>query len=353
VFRAAVAICLLASNPSKTGRELGMTRLLVAGGQQRSLRPLTAAEDWYAYQRGMILEIDTDSAEVRLGLEYVSPPEVCSDDDPAILFKSGTVERGRLYICTQTEILILRLPDLDRVGYLSLPIFNDLHHVRPSTTGTLLVADSGLDMVVEVSYEGTVLREWSTADEPLWTRFSKDVDYRKVRSTKPHRAHPNYVFMLGDEIWATRFEQRDAISLTRPRRHIDIQLERPHDGLVHEGRIFFTTVDGLVPIVDASTLRVEKVIDLNRMNDADTVSGWCRGILLDRDKLWVGYSRIRPTRFRENLGWVKRGFKRDRGTHIACYDLVEGRRISAIDLEQHGLSAVFGIFRQSARTNET
>ena len=35
-------------------------------------------------------------------------------------------------------------------------------------------------------------------------------------STKPHLAHPNHVFHIGDEPWATRFQQKDAVSLLDP-----------------------------------------------------------------------------------------------------------------------------------------
>ena len=49
--------------------------------------------------------------------------------------------------------------------------------------------------------------------------------------------------------------------------------------------------------------------------------GWARGLLIDGDRMWVGFSRIRPTKIRENVGWVLRGLKRDFGTHVGCYDL--------------------------------
>src|SRR5205807_3541516 len=129
-----------------------------------------------------------------------------------------------------------------RVGYVSLPCFNDLHHVRPSGDGNLIAVNTGLDMVVKFTPQGRVLQEWWVLDEPRWSRFSRTLDYRKVESTKPHQSHPNFAFVLEGDLWVTRFRQRDAICLTKPGGRIDIGVESPHDGLLSGNRIWFTTV---------------------------------------------------------------------------------------------------------------
>jgi len=322
-----------------------LEHLYVAGGQQRSLRSMSAGlDDWYEYQKGVILEIDSARGVVNVSAEYISPPEVCPTDDPAILFKSGTLVDDLLYVCTQTEVIVYRVPSFERVAYVSVPFFNDVHHVRPTAEGHLLVANTGLDMVVEMTFVGDVVRMWNVLGEDPWARFSPEIDYRRVKTTKPHLAHPNHVFHLGDEPWATRFEQRDAVSLVDPTRRIDIGLERIHDGVVHQGHVYFTTVNGQVAIADTDSLRVIEVIDLTRAHPADMLLGWARGLLVEGDQIWVGFSRIRPTKIRENVGWVLRGLKRDFGTHVGCYDLRTGQSLTQIPLERYGLSAVFGIY---------
>jgi hypothetical protein len=100
----------------------------------------------------------------------------------------------------------------------------------------------------------------------------------------------------------------------------------------------------MVVMADTRTLQVSQVIDLRAMHPSDLLLGWCRGLLLDGDRLWVGFSRMRATRFRENVAWVKNGFRHWMGTHVACYDLSERRCLAQIDMEQAGLDAVFGIF---------
>ncbi len=305
-------------------------------------------QDWYEYQRGIILELDTASGQAVVVVDYVSPPDVCPPDRPAILFKSGTLVADVLYVCTQTEVLLYRVPGFERIGYVSLPMFNDVHHVRPTPDGNLLVANTGLDMVIEVTPSGTIVRLWNVLGDDPWVRFSEDTDYRRVPTTKPHLAHPNHVFHIGAEPWTTRFQQKDAISLVDPTRRIDIGLERVHDGIVDGGYVYFTTVDGKVAIADTQGLRVVDVIDLTAAHPADMLLGWARGLLIDGDHLWVGFSRIRPTKFRENVGWVLRGMKRDFGTHVGCYDLRTRQSVAQIPVEPYGLSAIFGLYRAPA-----
>jgi hypothetical protein len=320
-----------------------MHSLYVVGGQQRAPRPLlssTAAR--YHYQKGLILEVWPSEQTADVRVEYVSPLDVRGADDP-VLFKSATLTGDILYACTQTEVLLYRVPAFEQIGYVSLPCFNDVHHVRPSPEGDLLIANSGLDMVLEVTLAGEVVREWNVLGEDPWERFSRTIDYRKGISTKPHQSHPNYLFCVGSDVWVTRFEQKDAICLTNPGRTISIGLERVHDGLVHDGLIYFTTVDGRVVIVNASTLQIAEVVSLTSMHEADGVLGWCRGILIDGSKIWVGFSRLRPTRFRENVSWVTHGFKGVQPTHLGCYDLIKRECLAEIDMEPHRLNAIFSI----------
>jgi hypothetical protein len=320
-------------------------RLYIAGGQQRALRPMSAVgQDWYEYQKGIVVELDTASGESETRVEYVSPPEAAEVDSPRVLFKSGTLVDDLLYMCTQTEVIVYRLPEFEMVSYVSLPMFNDVHHVIPTPAGTMLVANTGLDTVVEITREGDVERIWNVLGEDPWERFSRDIDYRMVKTTKPHLAHPNHLFYVGDEPWATRFEQRDAVSLNNLERHIPIGLERIHDGLVDGGRVYFTTVDGKIVIADLQQLEVVQVMDLTKAHPSDMLLGWARGLHIEWPYAWVGFSRIRPTKFRENLGWVLQGLKRDFGTHVGCYDLRSGESVGQFNVEPYGVSAIFGIY---------
>jgi hypothetical protein len=329
------------------GTRFWMSRLYILGGKQRD--PLLGhGEEWNRYEAALLLEVDTDSGAVRTAVEYETPTEARPDEGlSSSLFKSGTLVGNKIYACTSTEVLVFALPAFERLNYISLPCFNDLHHVTPARDGNLLVVSTGLDMVVRVTAEGRVLEEWDVLQQPAWQRFSRDIDYRKIASTKPHRSHPNFVFELGDEVWVTRFEQRDAICLTDPRKRIDISVESPHDGLVYGDSIYFTVVDGRLVVANVTTLAVEAVVDLKVPDDPSAILGWCRGLLpVSGGRVWVGFSRIRRTRFEENILWVKRILREGtlaRPTYIALYDIAGKRRLQEINLEPHGMNVIFSI----------
>jgi hypothetical protein len=329
-----------------------MASLFVLGARQRKLL-FRHQEEWNLYESALILQLDTGSGAVRTCVEYQTPPEARAGESASCVFKSGTLVGNRLYTCTSTEVLLFETPAFNQVGYVSLPCFNDLHHVTPSADGALLAAVTGLDMVAKFTPQGELLSAWNVLPEPLWSRFSPTVDYRKVESTKPHKSHPNFVFELDREVWVTRFHQRDAVCLNDSTKRIDIAVQKPHDGLVCRGKIYFTSVDGRVIVVSRSSLQVEEIVDLREIHGQDTLLGWCRGLLpVDESRVWVGFTRIRKTRFHENVLWVKGAFRegmREKPTHIALYDLRERRCIEEFDLESHGLNIVFSIFSASIR----
>lgn len=300
---------------------------------------------WYGYGRGVVIELGNEGATEAI-LEYTSAPGTCGPTDP-VLFKSATVEGDRLYACTQTEVLVYTWPALQPVAHISHPFFNDVHHVIPGEDGRLLVAVSGQDAVAEVTIDGRLSNLWSVDPARPEVAHDPERDYRHDCDLKPHAIHPNYLFRLdgtaGDEVWVTRFETRDAVALHDPGRRIAIDRERCHDGVVHDGRIFFTTVDGHVVEVDAGTLRVRAEHRLTGRRD-DTLLGWCRGLtFVDDDHVAVGFSRIRHTRFRQTLSWVRNGLTASEPTRVALYDTRDWSLVDEQSMEEAGCNAVFSI----------
>lgn len=329
-----------------------MAKLYVLGGRQRKvgIKPPTFQDEWYLYEAALILEVDTDTGAARTCVEYETPREARAGEQRAGNFHSGSLIGDSLYTCTMTEVLIYRVPDFKQIGYLSLPFFNDLHHVAPASDGNLLVVSTGLDMVLKVSPQGERVAEWCVTDETPWSRFSRAVDYRRVITTRPHLAHPNFVFELEDELWATRFEQGDTICLNKSGKRLGLDVYRPHDGVMCGERILFTGVEGKVVIVNRRTLSIEQTIDLRRIQDGnkEILPAWCRGVLpVDDRMMWVGFTRIRQTLLRENVRWVKTVLREGtiaKPTHIALFDIANMRCLKEIDLEPHGMHTIFGIF---------
>jgi hypothetical protein len=326
--------------------------LWVVGGEQK--RTLLDQEEWNRFGAAVVARVDPESGSLERVLEYRTPPEHCPDDQPSHIFKAATVDGDTMWLCTQTEVLECALPGFGIRRVISLPCFNDLHHVTPGPDGTLFVAVTGLDAVAEVSRDGELLRLTGVLGEDAWQRFDRGVDYRKVPTTKPHRSHPNYVFFLDGQPWVTRFEQRDAAPLDPSRSHRDpfrIEIQGVHDGHVQGGRLAFTAVNGHLVLFDLETAE-RRALDLNRLMepDDDRPLGWCRGLHLpdtadDGRLAWVGFSRLRPTKLKQNLSWLRHGFKETARlpTRIALYDLERPARLREIDLEPAGLNAVFSI----------
>jgi hypothetical protein len=211
-------------------------------------------------------------------------------------------------------------------------------------------------MVVEITHNGDIVNEWDVLGESLWTRFSRDTDYRKVQTTKPHKSHPNFLFILDGEYWVLRHAQRDAISLKNPDKKINIQVQRPHDGLEYEDRIYFTTVDGHIVAADKTTSEIVQIVNLNEFSDSDRPLGWCRGIhIIDKDTIIIGFSRLRPTAIMESVQWAKRKLKNALNienddslpTRLCCYDLAKNIVLWEIDLENSGMNAIFSIHELS------
>ncbi len=194
-------------------KSTSLTSLYITGGQHRPMG-LKAREEWATFQKGVILRVNLERGSVERCVEYITPPDACLEDS-SITFEGGVVQGDRLYTCTRTEALVYQIPQLALLEHVSLPCFNDVHHVRPSKDGNLIVTSTGLDMVVETTFDGKILHEWGVLGESPWARFSRDVDYRLVATTKPHRSHPNYTFYLDDALWVTRCNQKDAVSSER------------------------------------------------------------------------------------------------------------------------------------------
>lgn len=323
-----------------------MSCLYLLGGKQRKLL-LHAEEEWNLYESALVLKLDTTSGAVQTCVEHKTRADARAHAHSSSIFKSGTRIGDLLYACTNTEILVFKLPRFEVVNYISLPCFNDVHHVTSARDGTLLVVTTGLDMVVRLTPRGEILEEWSVLAQPPWQRFSREIDYRKVDTTKPHESHPNFAFELGRDVWVTRLRQRDAICLTDAGKRIDIALESPHDGLVCGKDIYFTLVDGRLAVANADTLTIDRVVDLKTIDDPAALLGWCRGVLpVEDDQVWVGFTRVRKTRFQENVLWVKRVFKEgmlEKPTHISLYDMRHGRCLQELDLEAHGMNIIFSI----------
>jgi hypothetical protein len=318
-----------------------MSRVYLVGAQQKSKK----SDDWQRFMKGIVLDIELKNQVVNKVVDYISPPEVCPENNASFSFTAATLSKQKFYVGTLTEVLIYNTKNFQLEKYFSLPFFNDIHHVSPRANGNMLVVNTGLDMVIELSSKGELLNCWNVLGENPWQRFNKNTDYRKVPTTKPHKSHPNFVFELNNEIWATRCLQKDAVCLTNPSKKITIGRELVHDGVVYKNKIYFTQVDGRIVIVNANNLIVEKVINLVEITNNIKKIGWCRGIKpLNNDTILVGFSRIRPSREINPNGTISlNGQYGVLPTRLACYDIKKKKLLWEKNLEDYNLNAIYSI----------
>ena len=322
--------------------------LHLVGGRQKAEREISEQPKWQHYAEALIVSLDLDSGHLEPVVNYESPPEVCPEEKPSILFKAGSRVGDRFYACTQTEVVIYQLPDWTIARTISLPCFNDVHHVLPHSENSVLVVSTGLDLVVEVDWDGHILQEWSVTGDDTWDRFSRETDYRRIASTKPHVGHPNYVFECGGALWVTRANKGDAVCLTANREMPRMSEVPIHDGVLRGDFIYFTSVRGHVIRVAAETGQVDRDFDLNEIANTHTPLGWCRGLhWLDEDRVAVGFSRLRGTRWQRNVRWVKHRLGGDGSgvmpTRISVFDLKRSKLCREYDVEPASLNAIFSI----------
>lgn len=262
------------------------------------------------------------------------------------VFKAGSWSGGELLLCTETTVLVLDAQlELQRV--ISHPWFNDVHHVA-RVGERLHVVSTGLDALLVLGADDDPVEVVGALDQDVWERFDPRVDYRLVPSTKPHASHPNYVAETPDGRWLTRAKQHDAVLLGDRSRTLPLGDSIVHDGHVDGDRIWYTGVNGRVVLASWREGRVLREWDLNELDDRPGPLGWCRGIHPHGGLVYVGFSHLRRTRFRQNVAWVKdrlsASSRQARSTRIVAYDLRgSGEKVAEWDLEAGGMGAVFSI----------
>ena len=245
--------------------------------------------------------IDPGTGEILHLCEYVTSPSL-KGRGHKMQFTGFTWVGSEIYVCSHVEILVFDgWPPDEPVRRITLPSFNDLHHCIP-WRGGLAIANTGLETVDLISFEGELLHRWDVLDpaDRDASRIDLDLDYRTLDDTKPHYAHPNHLFPIDDSLWVTQLRTSKVTCIDGGSGEIRIEAGMPHDGSPINGRIAFTTTNGKAVFVDPDFKQVLEVHDLKAMLDAPDLAGWCRGICEDpahEGSVYVAFTRPRQTRW--------------------------------------------------------
>lgn len=311
--------------------------LLITGGTLRE-NGFDLGEGKY-YGCAKLLKLNTSTSSIEELLMVNEGNENFPETDPNLEFTVGDIDGDKLWLTTDTEVRLYQYPSMELIKTYSHPCFHNIHSVAVHGD-ELYVTSTGLDMVVVLNkIDGSVIRYHNVDGKPTWHRFSQNIDYRKLHTTRPHDSHPNYVFWVNNEPWATRCTQEDAVMLSDTTKRIDISgSKRPisvHDGIVNGDNVYFTTVDGNVVVANTGTLKVIKTIPITAMKGFGGLRGWCRGLYISDDILYIGFSRLRRTRRLEKLAWVSR--------LLSSGDTIADPSVLAINLKHNKIIADYRI----------
>ncbi len=323
-------------------------KLLVAGGRLRPGGFELGDGKYYDKATLMLLDLETGVYEELLSKSEGN--EHYPDEHPNLQYTAPCLEGDVLWLPTDTEIYKYQLPDLQLLERFSHPCFQNLHSVH-IFGDELVTTSTGLDNVVVLDkHSGEVKEIINTEGEGKspWHRFNEETDYRLVHSTRPHHTHPNYVFKLENDYWVTRCKQEDALNLRDQTQMMDVGQQGRisiHDGIWWNGSLVFTRVDGFVVICDPKTRTVLDKHDPFE-NERNRPLGWSRGLYIENDIFYIGYSKLRKTKLKSKLKYLTKGnFKFTTGNNslIVAYDMKNQKVLRIYESEDNMIDAIYGI----------
>lgn len=287
------------------------------------------------YDQARLIEISMKNSEVTLTAEYnheFKKGEIGADTDR--IFKSASETENGILVVSETQVVELSKPPFKLLESYSDPSFNDLHHAIQHKDG-FMIANTGLDCLSYYNKSDASVTHYPTTLASGINRIKPNIDYRQIRTTKPHFTHPNFVFQLNDEVWVTRCDTMDAISIENPSKRINLNHDLVHDGVIHKNLIYFTFIDGHICVYNSDTLKLKHSLSLSEFVPGPL--GWCRGILpLSANIVCIGVSKTRQSK--RITGPGEHNFAR-----VLIVDIFKRSLLSDINISQFGIDAVFSI----------
>jgi hypothetical protein len=290
----------------------------------------------------LLVELDTERREVVRTLGWTTPTHARSGPDSDQEFTAASFDHdGRLLQPTHTEILVVDVERWRVDSALSHPAMHSIHSATPTERGVMLTS-SGSEAVLHVNRAGELLERIPlTASAPdAWS----EPDLRRAHhdAFKPHQVHPNHAAMVGGELWVTSLNEcRCRVGAGRA---VDFGTQMPHDGRLRGGLVWFTLVDGFVVGVDPSTLEVVRRLDLRSLSRSDHMLGWCRGVDVVGDRMFVGMTMLRRTTHREVLRRILMGAGGVKlPTRVLEIDLAGPRLVAEYPLGNRAGGTIYGV----------
>ncbi len=167
-------------------------KLLITGGILRE-NGFELGEGKY-YEKAVLLRLNLVSGLFEEVLSISEGNDNFPEEHPNLEFTVGAVEKDKIWLSTDTEVRLYQYPEMKLLKLFSYPCFHNIHSVAVNDQ-QLFVTSTGLDLVVILNKEtGAIDKILNAEGKETWHRFSAEIDYRKVHSTRPHDCHPNHIF---------------------------------------------------------------------------------------------------------------------------------------------------------------
>lgn len=276
---------------------------------------------------GHLMALDASTGQTRLCWHY-DPPVALRVPAKGLTGMAWAHTSGRSDLFVASANAVHRLaPDGQRwLGSLHRPHFNDLHGLS-TREGRLQVTNTGLDAIDTFTLDGAFLGQvgfeasWLAAeriagrvpDRATWhrlhaegfhtggeQRFEPDAPagaYYRSDASAPFCVrqqrdfvHPNHATLNDGRLWVTSLARQALIEAGTWQILATFEAP-PHDGIAFGHELWFTRVDGVVEARSrAHPNEITARIDVSMLSG---VTGWCRGIHVTPEVIWVGFTAIR------------------------------------------------------------
>ena len=301
--------------------------------------------------RPVLAEVDANRGQL-LSTRQIAVPRHGPESVAQELTNAAVGPDGCLWQAAHTAVLRIDPDTLEVVGHWSHPWFHNVHSVTPRPDGGLIVTATSTDRLLGLDAEGRLdeIIPLAPANPRVGDGDLRGLDHDVF---KPHQIHPNHATWADGSLWVTRFVTRDCRTVDGTRA-IPLPEAMPHDGRLRQGLLWFTQVTGRVVAVDPSTLQRRVELDLAAITRDRRMLGWCRGLDVVGDRLFIGFTMLRRPRHREVLRLLWRGLRGEKlPTRVVELDWPRSRLVREISLGNAAGGTIYAVTAYEDSTRRT
>ncbi|BBM87109.1 hypothetical protein [Candidatus Uabimicrobium amorphum] len=323
---------------------------------------------------GFVYEVDVFGSNVEKIIRF-TPPEDLLVSRKGFTGATwvGTPGQSDLLVCGFCAVFRFSPPHWDLSGVLHQPCMNDLHHITVNQ-GKIFVVNTGVESIDIFDLPGNFVgnhcfqpswlnkerlhgitparqdwpkllkRGWTKQDTPIVDAPPTKDYYQSDKENfcqKPVRdfVHINHVSILPTQVLVTSLSACGIYNILDFSKMITTPAP-PHDGFIYNDKFWITCVDGRVLAYRIENNAVtDDVMYFTNIFEKTSYHGWCRGLMIQDNYLFVGITEIRR---KPQYDWQVSPWSKTK-TGIICWDIVNDEFIGFADLSEERHSKIFSI----------